>query len=222
MTILNQTRPLPAAGQINTGPICLDEHTDGELDALWAAVIPETRARGNDIHLPISLSFARRLCVAYPDANRTLVLVATLLHDTGWAHVDEEKIISDGFRGDWRKADIRFEHEREGCLVARRVLPELGYDAAFIEAVCQIIDGHDTRPEAKSLEDALMRDADRLWRFDHAGIALASGWFGQDPAQYTDRLETEIIPELITEAAVSMATADLARSRALLRTGVLR
>ena len=222
MTTLNDARPLPATGTINTGPIALDNHADGELEALWAAVVPETRARGNDIHLPISLSFARRLCDAYPEADRTLVLVSTLLHDTGWAHVDQEKIISDGFRGDWRKADIRYQHEREGCLVARRVLPPLGYDAQFIDEVCKIIDGHDTRPNAYTLEDALMRDADRLWRFDHAGIALASGWFGQDPSTYTDRLETEIIPELITQAAVDMATADLARSRALLRTAVLR
>ena len=222
MTTLNEARPLPATGEVNTSPIALDDHFDGELDRLWAAVVPETRARGNDIHLPISLSFARRLCDAYPEADRTLVLVATLLHDTGWAHVDKEKIISDGFRGDWRKADIRYEHEREGCTVARRVLPSLGFDEKFIEAVCLIIDGHDTRPNAYSLEDALMRDADRLWRFDHAGIALASGWFGQDPARYTDRLETEIIPELITQAAVDMATADLNRSRKLLRTEILR
>lgn len=222
MTTLNETRPLPATGEVNTGPIALDIHVDGELDRLWAAVVPETRARGNDIHLPISLSFARRLCDAYPEADRTLVLVATLLHDTGWAHVDKDKIISDGFRGDWRKADIRYEHEREGCAVARRVLPSLGFAEEFIEAVCLIIDGHDTRQVAYSLEDALMRDADRLWRFDHAGIALASGWFDQDPARYTDRLETEIIPELITQAAVDMATADLARSRKLLRTEVLR
>ena len=47
-----------------------------------------------------------------------------------------------------------------------------------------------------------MRDADRLWRFDHAGIALASSWFGMDPATYTDRLAAEIMPELITQAAV--------------------
>ena len=222
MTTLNDARPLPATGTINTSPISLEVHADGELEALWAAVVPETRARGNDIHLPISLSFARRLCDAYPEADRTLVLVSTLLHDTGWAHVDQEKIISDGFRGDWRKADIRYEHEREGCLVARRVLPPLGYDGQFIDEVCKIIDGHDTRPHEYTLEDALLRDADRLWRFTYAGIALASGWFGQDPAAYTDRLETEIIPELITQAAVDMATADLARSRALLRTAVLR
>lgn len=214
--------PLPATGPVDTSPICLTPALDPGMEPLWTAVVPETRARGNDIHLPISLAYARRLCDAHPEADRELVLVSTLLHDTGWAHVDESKIISEGFRGDWRQADIRYEHEREGCDVARRVLPPLGYADAFIEAVCAIIDGHDTRQVAYSLEDALMRDADRLWRFDRAGIALASGWFSQTPDFYTDRLEAEIMPELLTDAAVQMATTDLQRSRALLKTGILR
>lgn len=215
-------RPVPAAGPVDTTAICNTPAALEELDALWEAVVLETRTRGNDIHLPISLAYAERLCRAYPDADAELVRVATLLHDTGWAHVDESRIISEGFAGDWRKAAIRFEHEAQGCNVARRVLPGLDYSSAFVERVCELIDGHDTRLVARSLEDALMRDADRLWRFDHAGIALASSWFGMDPATYTDRLATEIIPELITQAAMDMATADLNRSNALLKTGVIR
>lgn len=213
-------RPLPASGRVDVSPIAgtpVDSHAE-----LFASIVPETRTRGNDIHLPISLAFAARLCDAHPDADRQLVSVAIILHDTGWAHVDESRILSEGFSGDWRKAAIRFEHEVEGCAVARRVLPGLGYSEDFIERVCTIIDGHDTRLVAYSLEDALVRDADRLWRFDHAGIALASSWFGLDPAAYTDRLRTEIIPELITQAAVEMGTADLNRSVALLRTAAIR
>ena len=86
--------------------------------------------------------------------------------------------------------------------MAREVLPALGYAAEFVERVCAIIDGHDTRPVAYSLEDALMRDADRLWRFDHAGIALASALvraWTRPPTR--DRLAAEIVPELITQAA---------------------
>ncbi|MET4591793.1 HD domain-containing protein [Arthrobacter sp. 754] len=215
-------RPVPAAGPVDTTAICNTPAALGELDALWEAVVHETRTRGNDIHLPISLAFAERLCRAYPDADAELVRIATLLHDTGWAHVDESRIISEGFSGDWRKAAIRYEHEQQGCEVARRVLPGLGYSPEFVESVCEIIDGHDTRLVARSLEDALMRDADRLWRFDRAGIALASSWFAMDPATYTDRLATEIVPELITQAAVDMATADLGRSNALLKTAVIR
>lgn len=214
-------RPIPSDQPIDTRPIDTTPDTE-QFDALWQQIVPETRARGNDFHLPISVAYARRLCDAYPQADRELVLIATLLHDTGWAHVDEDRIISEGFRGNWRTADIRFEHEQQGCLVARRVLPDLGYCQEFIEEVCAIIDGHDTRTEAHSLEDALMRDADRAWRFDRAGIALASGWFDQTPSYYIDRLEHEIIPELITEAAIAMAHADLQRSRDLLKTAVIR
>lgn len=213
-------RPIPTVGPVDASPIAGTPATG--YAELFAAVVPETRTRGNDIHLPISLAFATRLCDAYPAADRELVSVAIILHDTGWAHVDESRILSEGFSGDWRKAAIRYEHESEGCTVARRVLPGLGYGQDFIEQVCTIIDGHDTRPVAFSLEDALVRDADRLWRFDHAGIALASSWFGMDPAVYSDRLRSEILPELITQAAVEMGTADLDRSVALLRTEVIR
>lgn len=214
--------PVPATGPVNVSPITLTPGRDTDLDPVWKSVVPESRTRSNDIHLPISLAYAERLCDAYPLANSLLVRVSILLHDTGWGRVDEDRIISEGFGKDWRKAAVRFEHERQGCLIAREVLPPLGYEEDFVEAVTTIIDGHDTRKEAKSLEDALVRDADRLWRFDHAGIALASGWFGMDPATYCDRLAAEIVPELLTEAGIAMATADLERSNQLLKTGVLR
>jgi hypothetical protein len=213
-------RPIPASGPVSTEPISTSPSVG--LEALWAAIVPESRTRSNDIHLPTSTAYAQRLCDAYPQADRELVLATIILHDTGWAHVDESRIISEGFQGDWRKAAIRYEHEAKGCLVARRVLPELGYDEQFIERVCEIIDGHDTRQVAFSLEDALVRDADRLWRFDITGVCVSSSWFGMDPATYTDRLDREILPELITGAAVQMASTDLARTRGLLRTEVLR
>ncbi|MFE7216375.1 HD domain-containing protein [Streptomyces sp. NPDC057611] len=221
-TALPTARPIPGSGPVDTSPISLTPAPGSDLDPIWKAIVPETRARGNDIHLPISLAYAERLCDAFPEADRLLVRVAIQLHDTGWGRVDEERILSEGFTGDWRKAQIRYEHERQGCLIAREVLPPLGYEGDFVRQVCDIIDGHDTRQEAHSLEDALVRDADRLWRFDHAGIALASGWFRMDPAVYTDRLEAEIIPELLTAPALAMATAELNRSRALLKTAVIR
>ncbi len=214
--------PIVASRPVDTSPISLTPANTNDLDPIWSAVVPETRTRSNDVHLPISLAYAERLCHAYPAADPLVVRVAILLHDIGWGRVDEDRILTEGFSGDWRKAAIRYEHEKQGCVVAREVLPPLGYDEALVEAVVTIIDGHDTRREAKSLEDALVRDADRLWRFDHAGIALASGWFKMDPATYCDRLGEEIVPELLTEAAVAIALAELQRSQALLKTAVLR
>ncbi|MGY6498952.1 MAG: HD domain-containing protein [Microcella sp.] len=212
--------PLPTAVAVDTSPI-QGNPAITDIDPVWRAIVTESRTRANDIHLPISVAYAERLCDAYPEADALLVRVTTLLHDTGWARVDETKIISEGFAGDWRKADIRFEHERHGCDIAREVLPSLGYDDEFIERVTAIIDGHDTRQVSHSLEDSLVRDADRLWRFTATGIALASGWFGLSPAEYARRLRSEIIPELLTDAAVQMAEAELARAEALLKTELL-
>lgn len=214
--------PFPPTGSVDASPIELTPARDADLDVIWAAIIPETRARSNDVHLPISLAYAERLVEAHPEADALLVRVSILLHDAGWGRVDESRIISEGFTGDWRKAAIRFEHEKQGCEIAREILPGLRYDTMFVEEVCAIIDGHDTRKVAYSLEDALVRDADRLWRFDHAGIALASGWFNMDPATYCDRLRAEIIPELLSQAAIDIAAVTLARSEALLKTDVLR
>ena len=214
--------PIDTALAVDTSPISTTPSTATDLDPVWARVVPETRARSNDIHLPISLAYAERLCAVHPEADALVVRVTILLHDTGWGRVDEERILSEGFSGDWRKADIRYEHERQGCLIAEEVLPALGYDEAFVARVTAIIDGHDTRPEPRSLEDSLVRDADRLWRFDHTGIALAHNWFKMTPSAYMDRLEAEIVPELQTSAARRMAKADLARSRALLKASVLR
>ena len=204
--------PIDTALAVDTSPISTTPSTATDLDPVWARVVPETRARSNDIHLPISLAYAERLCAVHPEADSLVVRVAILLHDTGWGRVDEERILSEGFSGDWRKADIRYEHERQGCLIAEEVLPGLGYDDAFVARVTAIIDGHDTRHAPRSLEYALV----------HTGIALAHGWFKLTPADYMDRLETEIIPELQTSAARRMAEADLARSRALLKASVLR
>lgn len=221
------TQPLPALPATSPiapdlSPIAGTPPRGDDLDPIWVKVIPEMRSRSNDVHIPLSLAFAERLCDCFPEANSLLVRVAVLLHDTGWGRVDESKIISEGFRGDWRKADIRFEHERQSCLIADEVLPGLGYEPDFVEAVKAIVDGHDTRQEAYSLEDAMMRDADRLWRFTTAGIGLASGWFDMAPAPYTDRLASEIIPELKTQPAIELATAELERSKAMLKTAVLR
>jgi hypothetical protein len=214
--------PIPAAGPVVTSPINLTPSAGDELDPIWSSIVPETRTRSNDIHLPMSLAYAERLVEAHPDADALLVRVSILLHDAGWGRVDETRILAEGFTGDWRKAAIRYEHEKQGCEIAREVLPPLGYTGVFVEEVCAIIDGHDTRKEAYTLEDALVRDADRLWRFDHAGIALASGWFKMDPATYCRRLRAEIVPELLTEAGIAMAVAALDRSEALLKTDVIR
>lgn len=222
MTSTTPSLRIPAARPVDTSPIVAHPESPHDLDDLWRSIVVESRTRANDIHLPMSFAYAERLCAVHPDADALVVRIAILLHDTGWARVeDESRILTEGFAGDWRSSDVRFEHERHGCDIAREVLPRLGYDSALVQRVTDIVDGHDTRLESRSIEDSLVRDADRLWRFTTTGIALASAWFALTPAEYCARLRTDVVPELLTDAAVAMALAELDRSEALLKTELL-
>ncbi len=199
--------------------------TKFDLDGVWLAAAPYLRTRKNDIHTPVSYGFAEQLCAVYPEADGLIVRLAILLHDTGWHGIDEERIYREGFgddpAGDWKRSDVRYLHEERGCAIATDILPGLGYDTETLGRVCAIIDGHDTREEAYSLEDELVRDADRLWRFTTVGIGVAADWFKMTPAEYAARLEKKVFRELKTDAAREIARRELAASRSALKIGVL-
>lgn len=193
------------------------------LDAVWVAARPYLRSRANDVHLPLSFTFAELLLDYHPEADALVTRLATLLHDTGWARVDEERIISEGFRSEnAMQSDVRILHEQEGCNIAREILPPLGYSEAVVDAVCDIIDGHDSDPNHNGIEDAIMRDADRLWRFQPTGMAYSALWFGKTPQEIRLRLEDTIYEQLITPEARAMAEVELARSIELLKLDIIQ
>ena len=192
------------------------------VDNIWKAVEPYTRSRMNDIHLPLTLLFAEFMLDAHPEADAQVTRVAAMLHDAGWARVDESKILSEGFRSEnFMTSDIRVQHEIFGCDIAREILPGCGYDDEFIKKVTDIIDGHDTRPESHSIEDSIMRDADRLWRFNPVGLGFSAEWFDKTPQQIRQKLEADIMPEMITLTGRAMAEAELQHSIRVLRLDVL-
>lgn len=187
---------------------------------VWAAALPYMRARKNDVHIPLSYGYASRLVDAHPEADADVVLLAILLHDIGWAVVDQEAIYRDAFGPEMLRSDVRIAHEKEGARLARGILSSLGFPDALVEEVAGIIDGHDTRRHALSLNDALVKDADRLWRFCVTGVSVASDWFSLTPAEYAARLE-EQLPLFFTSTAAEIAREELAASRAALRVDVL-
>jgi hypothetical protein len=188
---------------------------------VWAAARPYMRARKNDVHIPMAYDYAQRLLEAHRLLDSEVVSLAILLHDIGWAVVDQEAIYREGFGPNMMQSDVRIAHEREGARLAREILVELGYPGEVIDRVAAIIDGHDTRAEALSPEDELVKAADALWRFSVAGIAVACDWFGLTPGEYADRTEPQIEGRLFTETARAIARAELADTRRVLRTAEL-
>ncbi len=177
-------------------------------DPVWRAAEPYMRARKNDIHIPLSFGWAQRLLAEYPEADHDICSLAILLHDIGWYSIDMDRIVNEGFRGDnIMTSDVRYLHEKEGVRLGTDVLRQTGWSEDIIDAVCEIIDGHDTRATPHHLNDKIVRDADKLWRFSVTGISVACDWFGTTPTGYaqrldgeTHKLETEIGPKLAREA----------------------
>jgi hypothetical protein len=179
--------------------------------------LPYLRARKNDIHVPLAYGYAVRLLEAHPEADEGIVLPAILLHDCGWAVVDQEAIFRDGFGEGMMEAEIRRAHEVEGVRIARETLLPLGYEGSAVEEIAAIIDGHDTRLEPLSRNDELVKDADKLWRYSPIGIAVACDWFGLTPAQYAAKGAGEFEHQLFTERARELARDEIALTRDVLR-----
>jgi HD superfamily phosphodiesterase len=175
-----------------------------------AAVYWDTRH--NDIHLPLAYDFAKRLLASYPDADESIVLPAILLHDVGWKMVPEEKQLNAFGPKATDKAANRL-HEVEGVRIAGEILASLDYDAGKTREILVIIDGHDSRLEALSLNDQLVKDADKLWRFTATGVNIDYRRFGIELAAYLDYLSHKLEEWLFTPEAKAIARAELMKTR---------
>lgn len=190
-------------------------------EPVWRAAEPYMRARKNDVHIPLSFDWAQQLLAEYPEADRDICSLAILLHDIGWYSIDMGRIISEGFRGDnFLQSDVRYLHETEGVRLGTEVLQETGWSKAIIASVCEIIDGHDTRPDPHHLNDRVVRDADKLWRYSVTGVAVVCDWMDMTPKQYAQRLVTQM-HMLETEVGRAMAKAELAKTNTALKLHVL-
>ena len=178
------------------------------MDALWQAAAPYLRARKNDVHIPLSYGYAETLLTAFPDADPDVVLPAILLHDCGWAVVEHQvEQVGPGMH----HSDMRRAHEIEGARIARSLLTE------HVEEIATIIDGHDSRLHALSRNDELVKDADKLWRYTTAGVAVGCDWFAMTPGEYADWVEAELEHVIFTDLAKGIARDELATTRKALR-----
>jgi hypothetical protein len=176
---------------------------------VWLAARPWLDVRSNDEHTLISYRLGRSLLKLHPGAAEVVVLPAILLHDVGWKMFPPEKL-AQAVGPNAKYPELQREHEIEGARIARAELERLAIPGADIERVVEIIDGHDTRKHALSLEDALMKDADKLWRFTRHGVATIGGWFGSSPGDTLAMLEDFVLPSFLTDAGRTMAEALMA------------
>jgi hypothetical protein len=181
--------------------------------AIWLAARPWLDVRSNDEHTLISYRLGQSLLKLHPGADDAVVLPAILLHDVGWKMFPQD-MLAQAVGPNARYPELQRQHEIEGARIARAELERLAIGGVDIARIVEIIDGHDTRKQALSLEDALMKDADKLWRFTGHGVATIGGWFGSAPADTLAMLEDFVLPSFLTDAGKTMAEALLAEGLA--------
>ena len=185
---------------------------DSIYDEIYRKAEPYLDTRQNDVHVSGSFDFACRLLAHYPNADKEIVLPAIVLHDVGWKMVPEEKQLS-AFGPMVKDKKTQRIHETEGVKIAEEILTRLYYDKEKILEILSIIDGHDTRQEALSLNDQLVKDADKLWRFTLTGVDIDHARFGIPRDSYMEWLETMIDDWLFTFEAREMAHVALAEAK---------
>lgn len=175
-------------------------------DAVWQLAVEYLHVRSNDGHTAYSYGLAAALCDLHREADRDIVLPAIILHDTGWSQVPPQDVLK-AIRPGAGRHDLVIRHEKEGAVIAAGILGRLGHDPARIEEIVAIIDGHDSRLHALSLNDSLVKDADKLWRLTPHGVDTVMDWFGLTRVQAHALIGSRVHDHLFTEAARTMARA---------------
>lgn len=163
--------------------------------------------RENEEHTRLACEFASRL-LHEEGGDPNVVLPATILHDVGWKRIPEELQIT-AFGPGRRDKALNRVHEQEGVRIAADILTTVMYPAHLIEEIVEIVSGHDSMPKALSLNDAIVKDSDKLWRYTEHGVSLGMQRFAMTRARYLKRLRTKLRVWFLTGAAKRIAKAEL-------------
>lgn len=176
--------------------------------AIWEAARPWLDVRSNDEHTLISWRLAGALLAFYPQAAEAVVLPAILLHDIGWKKMPADKLArAVGPHPEF--PELQRDHELASVELGQAILArlDLGLDGG---AILAIVDGHDTTRHARSIEDMLVKDADKLWRFTPHGVSTIGGWFESTATDTLTMLEDFVLPSFLAPEARAMARGFLA------------
>lgn len=165
------------------------------------------RVRNNALHTRVSYFYALKL-IETEGGDARLVLPAILLHDTGYSQLPENEI-KGTFGPKVTKPKLRRLHEVEGARIAGEILKEVDYPDVMLKKIQLYIDGHDTREKAHDLNDMIVKDADKLWRYSYEGFLLNYEWYDLTPQAYIDRLISKVSTWFFTKTAKKMANEEV-------------
>lgn len=138
---------------------------------IWELALPYQDKRNDKGHAQTVTEYAFELC-QIEKANSMIAVPAAILHDIGWSKLSQEERMSIFGSKITPKAeyDIRIKHQEESVKLAKKILNTVKYPMIYFKDILEIISQHDTRKGFLLLEDGVMRDADKLWRYTQRGF----------------------------------------------------
>jgi HD superfamily phosphodiesterase len=177
------------------------------FDEIWRRAKPYLNTRQNDIHTEISVRFAEML-LEKEGGDEDVVLPAIILHDVGWIKVPEEEQ-NKGFGPEIQSPSVVKNHELEGVQIAKGILEAVDYNKEKIALILEIIEGHDSRKEAGSINESIVKDADKLWRFSREGFTIDCDRFNLKPMERVKKKDLDIDSIFFTESAKQIAKKEI-------------
>jgi hypothetical protein len=183
------------------------EKIDPNFQHLFQMALPFLETRKNKIHTYMAYQYALTL-LRYETGKPEIVMPACILHDVGWSAIPEKDQLS-AFGPFANNNHLKRKHEIEGVAIAEKILLELDYEQNLIYRILSIIDGHDTTQQAKSPEDAIVKDADKLWRFSETGFLIDIQRFKSQPVPYFKYLQAAVDEWFLTAQGKKIAITEL-------------
>jgi len=170
---------------------------------------PFLSTRHNEVHTEISTRLAFEL-LEKEGGDEDIVVPAIILHDTGWKRVPVELHLK-AFGPNATRPELNRLHEVEGVKIAEEILRKVNYDFLMIKEILMIIAGHDSRTEPVSLNDMIVKDADKLWRYSKSGYTVDIERFGESKEHGLERLRSKLSGWFFTATAKEVAAEKLTR-----------
>lgn len=177
------------------------------FEEIWRLAKPYLDTRKNEVHTEISIRFAYQL-MEVEGGDENIVVPALILHDVGWKKVPQELHLK-AFGPKATSPKINRTHEIEGVKIARGILANIKYDTKKAAQIVKIIDGHDSRKKAISIDERIVKDADKLWRYSKEGFGIDIERFEESYTEGLNRLRNHLTVWFFTETAKNLAKEEL-------------
>jgi HD superfamily phosphodiesterase len=182
--------------------------TNAVFARIWEMACPYLNTRKNDIHTELSMGLAHEL-LEREGGDRDIVIPAIILHDVGWKSIPEDLQIK-AFGPAAELPELNRIHEIESARIAEDLLRRIHYDRDKAKEIIEIIKGHDSRKEPLSLNDRLVKDADKLWRYSKECLHIDAERFNLTLREAYDRLRFNLDRWFLTDTAKLIAGEELA------------